>query len=119
MTVIQKIDMVRLRRFATAGCDTFPELFDAYPGTIGTVVIAPPDSEWVCVEVIPPGYADMSYSCAPWFVDVRRCDVDLVKRYSQGGGAAGQTDTLEAREAKWRAAWATHFAVSDAKRVAA
>lgn len=88
MTEIQEIDRVRLRRFATAECDTFPEVFDAYPGTIGTVVLAHPGSEWLCVEVIPPGHADMSYSCAPWLIDVRRCDVDVVKRYSQDGGAA-------------------------------
>lgn len=31
----------------------------------------------------------------------------------------GQTGTLEARETKWRAAWATHFAVSDGGRVPA
>lgn len=37
----------------------------------------------------------------------------------EAGGLVKKTCALEAMDARWRAAWATHFAVSDGGRVAA
>ena len=81
MTEIQEIDRVRLRHFEESTEGPYPYGHPVYPGSIGTVVFAEPGSEWLVVEVLTPGAKTGHH--APAMVDVRRRDVDLVKRYSQ------------------------------------
>lgn len=75
MSGAREYDVVRIRGWEPAQQNGV--VFDAYPGTVGTVIhTSPGGSDWLLLEVIVPGAITMD--CEPWFIDVPRDRVDVV-----------------------------------------